>query len=109
MALQADHTRTASTNHFQFDAATQSEFFEALHMFAPPNDFRNDAALAIGQAIERDILFKSSSHSCFLIETHSHFVNRDCKANRRRLQAEGTRITEALACRLARTNFAVRA
>ena len=76
MAVQADHAGTASTNHFQFDPATQSEFLEALHMFAAPNDFRNDAALAIGQAIQGDILFKSSSHGCFLIETHSHLFDR---------------------------------
>jgi hypothetical protein len=31
-------------------------------------------------------LFKSGSHSCFLIETHSHLVNRDFRVNRPPLQ-----------------------
>lgn len=86
MALQADHARTASTNHFQFDAATQSKFFQTLHMFAASNDFGDNAALAIGESIEWDVLFKNGSHSCFLIETHSHLVNRDSRVNRRPLQ-----------------------
>jgi len=91
MAVQTDHAWAASTNHFQFHAAPQSKFFEALHMFAAANDFRDNAALAVGQAIEGDILFKGRSHGCFLIETHSHFAHCDCKASRRRLQAEGAR------------------
>ena len=75
MALQTDHAWAASTNHFEFHAAAQSEFLEALHMFAAANDFRDDAALAVAQAIEGDVLFKGRSHGCFLIETHSHFAH----------------------------------
>jgi len=65
MALQTDHAGTAGTNHFQFDALAQTEFLQALHMFAAADDFGDDAALTIRKAMEGDMLFKSGSHDVF--------------------------------------------
>ena len=92
MALQSDHAWTASTNHFQFNALAQTEFFKALHMFASAHNVSDHAALAVCEPIQGDALSKSSSHRRFLIETHSHLLNHDSRIVCRGLQAGNKKI-----------------